>query len=81
MNSIDILSKSTTPVPVGGRRRSVANKLSAEFFPKGRIIRLKQYFEDRTQQPSIFKFNVDRSGLKVRNFLKEIADWIGLKLF
>lgn len=43
-----------------GRRRSVANKLSQEFLPKGRIKKLKQFFEERTQPTSIFKFSSDR---------------------
>ncbi|XP_035705583.1 uncharacterized protein LOC110845747 isoform X4 [Folsomia candida] len=54
--------KATSPMSDVGRRRSVANKISAEFFPRGRIIRLKQFFEERTQpsaKSSIFKFSVD----------------------
>lgn len=44
-----------------GRRRSMANRLATEFFPKGRIHKLKQFFEDRTQPTSsLFKFYVDR---------------------
>jgi len=57
--SFNISVSKTAPAVVTGRRRSVA-KFSAEFLPKGRIIRLKQFFEDRTQPSSLFRFHTDR---------------------
>jgi len=65
VHSCDFLGKTPNPDAGGERRRSVANKLSADFFQKGRIIRLRQFFEDRTQPPSIFKFSIDRSAKRL----------------
>ncbi|CAG7815071.1 unnamed protein product, partial [Allacma fusca] len=67
--TVPSLRKSTTdPGTSPGRRRSMANKLSSDFLHKGRIVRLKQFFEERTQPSSLFKFHSNSPTTEFRHF-------------